>query len=45
MDSAVFSQPLWGYQQEKPFGLQGVFNGELQVTNRQFAVARHQQVS
>ena len=34
VDSAVFPQSLWGYQQEKPFGVQRVFSGELQTTNR-----------
>lgn len=45
VDGTVFPQSLWGNQQKEPFGIQRVFGGELQTTNRQFAVTRHQQVS
>lgn len=44
MDGAVFHQPLWGSEQEEPFGIQGLFGGELQATDRQPATSRHQQV-
>lgn len=44
MDGAVFHQPLWGSEQEEPFGIQGLFGGELQTTDGEPTTARHQQV-
>ena len=44
MDGAVFPQPLWRSEQEEPFGIQGVFGGELQTTNSEPALTRNQQV-
>lgn len=44
MDGAVFLQPLWGSEQEEPFGIQRVFGGELQTTDCEPAFAGYQQV-
>lgn len=44
MDGAVFPQPLWGSEQEEPFGIQGVFGRKLQAADGQFAVAGNQPV-
>ena len=33
VDGTVFPQSLWRSKQEEPFGIQGVFGGELQTTD------------
>lgn len=45
MDGAVFPQSLWGSEQEKTSGVQGVFGGELQAADGEPAITRDQQVS
>ena len=45
MDGTVFPQSLWGSEQEKPLGIQGVSGRELQTTDSQSTVTRYQQVS
>ena len=44
MDGAVFPQSLWRSEQEKSFGIQGVFGGELQTADSEPALTRNQQV-
>ena len=44
MDGELFSQPLWGSEQEKPAGIQRLFGGELQTANRKSSVTGNQQV-
>ena len=44
MDGTVFPQPLWGGEQEEPFGIQRVFGGELQATDCKHTFAGYQQV-
>ena len=45
MDGEVFYRALQGGEQTKPFGIQGVFGGELQATDCKLTVASNQQVS
>ena len=42
VDGAVFLQPLWGSEQEEPFGIQGVFGRELQAADSEPEIARYQ---
>ena len=44
MDGTVFSQSVWGSEQEEPFGIQGVSGRTLQAADSEPAVARYQQV-
>ena len=44
MDGTVFPFPLWGGQQEEPFGIQRVFGRELQTADGELAFAGYQQV-
>lgn len=44
MDGTVLPQPLWGSEQEEPFGIQRVFGGELQAADREPTFAGYQQV-
>ena len=44
MDGEVFYGALQGGEQTKPFGIQGVFGGELQATNCKLTASSNQQV-
>lgn len=44
VDGELFSQPLWGSEQEKPAGIQRLFGGELQTADRKSPFAGHQQI-
>ena len=42
VDGTVFSQSVWGSEQEEPFGIQGVFGRELQAADCEPEIARYQ---
>ena len=44
VDGELLSQSLWRSEQEKSFGIQGVFGGELQTADSEPALTRNQQV-
>lgn len=44
MDGELFSQSLWGSEQEKPASIQRLFGGELQTADGKSPFAGNQQV-